>query len=154
MVDIGNKAPTFTLPASNGKDFVLENNTGDRGLALLFYPFAHSPVCTTELGFFNGISDELRGKGINIAAISTDSKFVQASWAKSEGFTFPLLSDYDRTVINAYGAVVDPGEGKTPFARRSVFIMDSEGTITYRWLSEAPPNEPDYDEVQAALNKL
>ena len=69
---------------------------------------------------------------------------------------FPLLCDYNREVVKMYGVFHEDFAGLKGYtaAKRSVFILDREGVIRYRWVSENPGVEPDYAEIEAELGKL
>jgi peroxiredoxin len=88
--------------------------------------------------------------------ISVDAPAANGAFAKANGLQFPLLSDWNRETIRAYDIVhVGLGgvEGYTS-AMRSVFILDKEGVVRYKWVAEQQGNEPNYDEVTKALNSF
>lgn len=81
--------------------------------------------------------------------ISADSAFSQSSFADEYGFEFDLLSDMGG---DAYGLQIDIGNlGLYGVAQRAVFVVNGDGEVTYAWVSDGPTNEPDYDEVQSAV---
>ncbi len=93
--------------------------------------------------------------GARVIGISVDMPYAQKAWADQHGLSFPLLSDYNREAVKAFG-VEDPNfaKGALPgVARRSVFVLDKDGRVTYRWLAEAPGIEPNYSEVEEAAGK-
>jgi len=154
MLCVGEKAPEFELPATKGETFSLAQETAGKNLLLAFYPFDWSPVCTNELGFLNTSVKDLRKKSVQVAAISVDSPFSHAAWAKAQKLAFPLLSDFNKDVCRAYGVLYDQYGGLKGFAKRSVFLIDPEQVVRYTWVSEDPANEPDYDELFAAVDRL
>ena len=94
---------------------------------------------------------EIRSLGAEIAAISVTSVFAQQAFAKSLGVDFPLLSDWNRQVTRAYGVQYDVWRGHEGIAKRSVFVIDREGTIRYRWVTDNALVLPDFDAAIAAI---
>jgi peroxiredoxin Q/BCP len=126
----GDKAPDFTLPDADGKPVSLSSYRG-RTVIVYFYPAASTPGCTKEACDFRDSLTALNGAGIDVVGISPDAPAKLAKFRDTEGLTFPLLSDVDRTVLTAYGAY---GE-KNSYGRiivgviRSTFVVDPDGTI-------------------------
>ena len=156
MLNVDDVAPDFDLPSTKGKDkrFRLAETLARKPVLLAFYPFDWSPVCTNELGFLNTSLDDFKAKGVAVAAISVDSEFCHAAWAKSEGLRLPLLSDFNKDVCRGYGVLYENYEGLKGFAKRSVLLIDKSGVIRYMWVSEDPGQEPDYDSIFAAVDAL
>ncbi len=88
--------------------------------------------------------------------IDVDAPFTNAAFAEKNGLNFPILSDYDRKAVRAYGIAHDDFAGLTGYtaAKRSVFVIDGSGTIRYAWVAPNPGVEPNYDEVKAAVAAL
>src|SRR5213082_3011272 len=107
---VGAKAPDFTLPTktSDGpKQITLSENFGKRNTLLAFFPMAFTSTCTTEMC---GISSDLSAYAEMNAAvygISGDNPFAQEAWARKEGITVPLLSDYEHKVVRFYDAIYE-----------------------------------------------
>jgi thioredoxin-dependent peroxiredoxin len=126
----GDPAPDFTLPDADGHDVSLSSFRGQR-VIVYFYPAAMTPGCTTQACDFRDNLAELNGQGITVLGISPDPPAKLARFRDKEGLTFPLLSDADHKVLEAYGAY---GEkklyGKTTVGViRSTFVVDPDGTI-------------------------
>lgn len=153
MVSIGEKAPDFTLPNQDLQQVSLSEFLG-KPTAIVFFPLAFSPVCTSELNSFSERIDRLVASGAHIVAISVDSPFVLKAFQEDHGFSFPLLSDFNKEVSKLYGVQHEELIGLRGVAMRSVFILDSEGVVRYKWISEDPHREPDYDEVLTKLEDL
>jgi len=85
-----------------------------------------------------------------------DSPFANKEFAAKNGLSFPLLSDITRDVIKQYDVVFNDLAGVKGFtvAKRSVFVIDRQGTIRYKWVAPEPKVEPNYAEVTAAVKKL
>ncbi len=153
---IGQKTPEFSLPDTEGNQRGLGEFVG-RSLALLaFFPFAFSGVCDKEMCVFRDGFGELVAPITQIVGISVDSVFTLKAFAQTYGLQFPLLSDYNRHVSRLYGVLQEPWVGFDygGAAKRSVFLLDKRGALRYKWITDAPANEPPYDEVSRAAAKL
>jgi peroxiredoxin len=82
-----------------------------------------------------------------------DAPFANAAFANKNGLGFPILSDYARQAVGAYGVAHDDFAGMPGYtaAKRSVFTVSENGTVTYEWVAPNPGVEPDYAAVKAAL---
>ena len=140
---IGDEAPDFTLRAQFGPDVRLSDFRGRKAVALLFFPFAFTGVCTGEL---SGVRDRLADFmtfDTEVLALSCDSVYALRSFAETEGLNFPLLSDYwpHGAVASAY-EVFDSVKGAP---RRSSYVVDMDGRL--RWsVHNANPDGRDLDE--------
>ncbi|HET9841749.1 MAG TPA: thioredoxin-dependent thiol peroxidase [Nocardioides sp.] len=126
----GDLAPDFTLPADDGRTVSLADSRGRRTI-VYFYPAAMTPGCTTQACDFTDSLSSLQAQGYDVLGISPDSPTKLAKFRERDGLTITLLSDADRSVMNAYGAF---GEkklyGKTvEGVLRSTFVVDEEGKI-------------------------
>ncbi len=126
----GDKAPDFTLPDADGKLVSLSSLRGQR-VIVYFYPAAMTPGCTKQACDFRDSLDSLAAAGVAVLGISPDKPEKLARFRERDGLTFPLLSDPDRQVLQAYGAY---GEKKlygkvTIGVIRSTFVIDAEGKI-------------------------
>ena len=126
----GDAAPDFTLPAADGTTVSLEQYRGRR-VILYFYPAAMTPGCTKQACDFRDSLTELNGAGLDVLGISPDKPAKLAKFRDKEGLTFPLLSDADKDVLNAWGAFGEKQMyGKTVTGViRSTFVIDPEGKI-------------------------
>lgn len=97
---------------------------------------------------------EIREQGAEILAIAVTATFSQQAFAASLGVDFPLLSDWERTVCTDYGVRYDVWKGHTGVAKRSVFVLDGEGIVRYRWVTDDALVLPDFDVVVTALRAL
>ena len=152
--NIGDRAPDFELPDPDMKPRKLSEFRGKKTI-LAFFPAAESPVCTAEMCALRDSLDSLRDLGANVVGISVDGPFANKFFVQNRHLNFPVLSDYRREVIRKYGIVMNrlgPLEGYDA-AKRSVFILDENGKVIYRWVSDNPLVEPNYDEIKDALKK-
>ncbi|MGW4640003.1 thioredoxin-dependent thiol peroxidase [Sphaerisporangium sp. NPDC004334] len=126
----GDAAPDFTLPDSEGEATSLESFRGKR-VILYFYPAAMTPGCTKQACDFRDSLASLTGAGFVVLGVSKDTPQKLAKFAERDGLTFPLLSDPELAVHQAYGAY---GE-KTMYGRttvgvlRSTFVIDADGKV-------------------------
>jgi peroxiredoxin len=152
--NIGDRAPDFELPDPDMKPRKLSEFRGKKTI-LAFFPAAESPVCTAEMCALRDSLDSLRDLGANVVGISVDGPFANKFFVQNRHLNFPVLSDYRREVIKKYGIVMNrlgPLEGYDA-AKRSVFILDENGKVIYRWVSDNPLIEPNYNEIKDALKK-
>jgi len=126
----GDTAPDFTLPDADGKPVSLADYRGRR-VVVYFYPAAGTPGCTKQACDFRDSLAELNGAGLEVLGISPDKPAKLAKFRDKEGLTFPLLSDADKDVLNAWGTFGEKQMyGKTVTGViRSTFVVDPEGKI-------------------------
>jgi peroxiredoxin Q/BCP len=126
----GDPAPDFTLPDADGNEVSLADLRGKR-VIVYFYPAASTPGCTKQACDFRDNLTELESQNLAVLGISPDKPAKLAKFRDAQSLTFPLLSDPERTVLEAYGAF---GEkklyGKTTVGViRSTFVIDAEGKV-------------------------
>lgn len=129
-LEAGQKAPAFTLTDQDGSPVSLGDYAG-QNVIVYFYPAAMTPGCTKEACDFRDNLNSLRASGYQVIGISKDAPAQNKKFQEQEGLNFPLLSDEDLTVHNAYGAY---GEkklyGKTVTGViRSTFVVDPDGSV-------------------------
>lgn len=154
-VRVGDKAPDVALVNRDRQPVRLSELLG-QPIVLVFFPAAFSAVCTREMCTFRDDLKKFEDVGAQVAGISVDAPYAQKAFAEQQGLTFPLLSDFNRQAVQGFG-IEDPkfAKGLLPgVAKRSVFVLDRDGTVAYRWVSDDPAVEPNYAEVQAALQRL
>jgi peroxiredoxin len=99
---------------------------------------------------------DLEKYGAEVIGISVDGPFANKMFGQNHHINFPLLSDYKRQVINNYGIVMKDLGPLTDYnaAKRSIFILDKDQKVQYRWVSDNPLIEPNYDEIKQVLKTL
>ncbi|MGD7786800.1 thioredoxin-dependent thiol peroxidase [Propionibacteriaceae bacterium Y1700] len=122
-------APAFSLPDADGQTVSLADFAGGR-VVVYFYPAALTPGCTTQAIDFTGAYDELKSGGVEVVGISPDPVEKLAKFRDKEGIAIPLLSDEDKSVLNAYAAF---GERvlygkKVEGVIRSTFVIDVDAS--------------------------
>ena len=149
-VDVGAMAPDFTLPNQDRQPVTLSALKG-RPVVLAFFPAAFSSVCTTELCTFRDQMGTLGKANAEVLGISVDTFFTLKAFQDSQKLTFPLLSDFNKTVIRDYGVFNEDMIGMKGIAKRAVFVIDKDGRVKYREVLEDARNEPDYAKALAAV---
>ncbi|MFG6502746.1 thioredoxin-dependent thiol peroxidase [Microbacterium sp. P05] len=126
----GSPAPDFTLLDQDGKPVSLHDFRGERVIAY-FYPAAMTPGCTTQACDFRDSLSSLQGAGYTVLGISRDAPDKLREFREHDGITFPLLSDPDHAVHDAYGAWGEKQNyGKTiTGVLRSTFVLSEDGTV-------------------------
>ena len=134
MLEVGNKAPSFTLTGDDGKEYSLDQFKGKKVL-LYFYPKDNTPGCTKEACSLRDWNDEIIKRGVRIIGVSKDSIQSHNKFREKYGLNFILLSDPEKTIHIAYDAW---GEkklyGKISLGTiRKTFLIDEEGNIEKIW---------------------
>ena len=154
MLEPGDTAPaiTATRGTSDHESFELEAVLGEGPVVLAFFPGAFTPPCRNELLAFQEHLADFEDAGATVLGISADSPFSQGAFKEENGIEFDLVSDMGGDAIRAYDLEIDiPDLGLHGIANRAVFVLDSDGVVTYRWVADDPTNEPDYEAVLDAV---
>jgi glutaredoxin-dependent peroxiredoxin len=149
-VDVGSKAPDFTLMNQDREPVTLSGQSG-HPVVLAFFPAAFSSVCTKELCTFRDSLARLNAAQAQVYGISVDTFFTLKAFQQDQKLTFPLLSDFNKTVIRDYNVFNEDMIGLKGIAKRAVFVIDKNGVVRHREVLEDARNEPDYGKVLAAV---
>jgi len=130
---VGDKAPEFTLPASNGDTLSLSDYKGVKRVVLYFYPKDNTPGCTKEACSFRDYLEEIELENTVVLGVSGDSLKSHQKFIDKYGLNFPLLSDEDHSVAEAYGAWGEKSMyGKTYFGMiRKTFVIGTDGRLEH-----------------------
>ena len=150
---VGQKAPEFKLMNDKREEVTLSSQKG-HPVVLAFFPAAFTGVCTKELCTFRDSMAKLNSAKATVYGISVDTSFSLAAFKKEQNLNFPLLSDFNKEVIQAYGVFNPDMIGLKGIAKRSTFVIDKDGVVRYAEILEDARNEPNYDKVFEALSKL
>jgi len=150
-LQIGDNAPDFKLFSSDLKEVSLADFKGQK-LVLQFFPMAFTGVCTTQLctmrdsfGFYEGMNAAVLG-------ISVDSPFTLAKFKEEQFYQFPLLSDFNKEMSAAYGAIYEEfAFNLKGVSKRAAFVIDEEGKIIYAEVLESAGDLPDFNAIKAVL---
>jgi glutaredoxin-dependent peroxiredoxin len=154
MAATGDTAPDFTakLARDDPEDFTLSEHLDDAPIVLAFFPGAFTPPCTNEMVAFQDDLDRYTQAGGTLYGVSADSAFSQKAFRDEYDLDFDLISDMDGEIIDSYGLGIDIADlGLYGISNRAVFVINSEGEIAYSWVADDPTNEPDYDELEDAI---
>ena len=151
-LNVGDTAPNFELPDTELKLRTLDEFKGKK-IVLTFIVAASSPVCETELCTLRDSWQEIADTGAQIVAISNDGPFANKAFAEKHNFNFPLLGDYNSKTISDYDILMKDLLHIKDYnaAKRSVFVIMEDGKIGYKWVSEDPLKEPNYEEIKNFL---
>ncbi|MEL6636554.1 MAG: peroxiredoxin [Bacteroidota bacterium] len=153
-VTVGDKAPNFTLRAFDKSEVSLEDYRG-KNVVLLFFPLAFTGVCTTELCTMRDDIASYNNTNAQVLAVSVDSLFTLEKFREDQKLNFPLLSDFNKNVAQAYGSLYEDFVlDMKGVAKRSAFVIDKEGIIRYAEVLESAGDLPNFDQVKATLASL
>jgi len=147
----GDEAPDFALRDQEGRTVALESFRG-RKVLVYFYPKADTPGCTTQSCAVRDAREELAGVGVGVLGISPDEPQDQAAFDVKYSLGFPLLSDPDHAVADAWGVWGEKSMyGKTYMGVvRAAFLVDEVGRIEQAWYKVSPGDT--VPNVRAALS--
>jgi peroxiredoxin len=150
-IETGQAAPDFALKDQTGEERSLASYRGQPVL-VVFYPFTFTGVCEGELCRLRDDYGTFEDAGVQVLAISCDTRHAQRVWAEQQGWTFPVLSDFwpHGEVAKAYG-VFNEALG---CANRATFLIDADGNVADTFASDelGTPREPErYAEALAKL---
>ena len=125
---VGDTAPDFTLPSTQGKPVKLSDFRGKKNVVLAFYPAAFTGGCTKEMTAYGADLAKFETADTQVFGVSTDNSPSQKKFGESVNATFPMLSDFTkREVSKEYGVLMaDRG-----IANRATFVIDKEGKIQH-----------------------
>jgi glutaredoxin-dependent peroxiredoxin len=152
---VGEKAPDFTLPDTDMKPRSLKEFQGQK-VVLAFFVGAFTGVCTKEMCAFRDSMARLIDLKAQVIGISVNDPFSNKGFAEKNRLTFPILSDVNREVINAYNLVFPDFAGLKGYtvAKRSIFVLDRKGIVRYTWITEDPSVEPNYEKIEQVLSEI
>jgi peroxiredoxin Q/BCP len=142
---VGQSAPDFRLEGTGSRTYSLSDYAG-KTLILAFYPGDFTPVCTKQFCSYREDGDRIESLGVEMVGISPQSVESHERFAEQHGLMVPLLSDPGKRVARAYG-VVGPGG----FIRRSIFLIDGEGTVRYRHVALFGLRYQDVGDLERAI---
>jgi len=125
-------------------------------IVLAFFPGAFTSVCTKEMCTFRDSIQALNSLNAQVVGISVNDPFTNKAFAEANKLQFPILSDYTRETVRKYNVFHDNFAGLAGYtaAKRSVFVLDDDGIVRYRWVSDDPGKQPDYDAIKKVLAEI
>lgn len=161
MVNVGDEAPDFTAPMAGGaayddiERFTLSEAVESGPVVLAFVPAAFTRGCTAELCSFHESLSSFEALDARVYGVSVDLPFSQNVWLAEEEINVPMLSDWDHLIIRQYDVVREDVRGILETAERSVFVVEADGRVTYRWVRDG--ENPDFEalvaDVRAAVEE-
>lgn len=153
-IEVGQKAPDFTLYDSGKKQVSLAELKG-QNVMLLFFPLAFTSTCTKELcsirdniAWYNNVNAKVFG-------ISVDALHTLARFKEDQKLNFTLLSDFNKEVSTAYGSIYEMfGYNMKGVSKRSAFVIDKEGIIRYAEVLDNASEVPNFEAIQQTLTGL
>jgi peroxiredoxin len=153
-LQIGDKAPGFSLIADDKSEVSLQNYEG-KNVVVLFFPLAFTGVCTTELCSMRDNIAQYNDLNAQILAISVDSPFTLEKFKAEQNLNFPLLSDFNKETSAAYGSIYEDFVlNMKGVSKRSAFVVDKEGVIRYAEVLDNAGELPNFEAIQQTLKAL
>ncbi|MCW4024285.1 MAG: redoxin domain-containing protein [Candidatus Bathyarchaeota archaeon] len=155
QVEVGDKAPDFILPDTEMKMRSLKEFLGEK-VVLAFFVSAFTSTCTQEACSFRDSMSRLTDMKAQVIGISVNDPFSNKAFSEKNRLPFPVLSDHTRETIRAYGLEMPDFAGLKGYsvAKRSIVIIDKDGIVQWMWVSENSEVEPDYEQVQKAVEQV
>lgn len=153
-IQVGSPAPAFTLHNSEKEEVSLSDYKG-KNVVLLFFPLAFTSVCTDELCHMRDNIATYSGLNAEILAVSVDSPFTLEKFKADQQLNFPLLSDFNKSASQAYGALYENFVfGMKGVSKRAAFVIDKEGVVRYAEVLDNAGNLPNFEAVKETLSGL
>jgi peroxiredoxin Q/BCP len=162
-VDVGDAAPDFELPGSDGKTFKLSEHRG-KNVVLAFYPGDATTVCTAQFCSYRDNGERIDQLGAEVIGISPQSVDSHERWVEEQELNVPLLADEDLAVSKSYGVtgwlgplarfteLKDVPGGR--YIQRAIFVIDGDGIVRYRHVSRTGSTFQTVDDLEQAVAAL
>src|SRR4051794_15297716 len=162
-VDVGDAAPDFELPGSDGKAFKLSEHRG-KNVVLAFYPGDATTVCTKQFCSYRDNSERIDELDAEVIGISPQSVDSHERWVEEQELNVPLLADEDLAVSKSYGVtgwlgplarfteLKDAPGGR--YIQRAIFVIDADGIVRYRHVSRTGSTFQTVDDLEQAVAAL
>jgi len=145
--DVGERAPDFELPSTQGP-IRLSDRLAKSAVLLVFYPGDDTPVCTRQLCDYRDNLSAFRNLGVDVVAVNPQALASHASFAEKHDLPFPLCADEDKSVCKAYGAT-----GLLGMTKRALFLVGRDGTVRYQKV-DLPIFRRTADELRGVIDGL
>jgi peroxiredoxin len=149
MIEVGARAPDFTLSDQDGNEVSLSDFRG-RSVLLVFYPMDFSPVCTDQLTLYKPILGDLASKDVTMLGISVDHAFAHKAFQQQLGVDTPLLADFQPRgkVARDYGVFIE----ERGHNQRALVLVGPEGTVEWAHQAPTPLDIPGAELIVEALS--
>jgi len=153
-IEIGQKAPDFTLYASDKSKVTLSELKG-KNVLLLFFPLAFTSTCTEELCSVRDNIAWYNNVNASVFGISVDTLHTLAKYKQEQQLNFTLLSDFNKDVSRAYDTIYEQfGYNMKGVSKRSAFVIDKEGIVRYAEVLENAGLIPDFTAINKTLEQM
>ncbi len=154
-IEVGQKPPDFQLHDQDKKQRASKDFLGKKTV-LAFFPGAFTSVCTREMCTLRDSMATLNSLNAQVVGISVNDPFTNKAFAEANRLQFPLLSDYARETVKKFNVFHSDFAGLKGYtaAKRSIFVLDDRGIVRYKWVSDDPGKEPNYDEIKSAVARI
>lgn len=159
-VEVGDKAPGFTLPGTGERNYSLSDYAG-QNLILAFYPGDDTRVCTEQFCSYRDEGDRLDELNATVLGISPQSVDSHERWMREKRLNVPLLADEDLSVAKSYGVVGWasplaklvglPATRGGSFVQRAIFLIDADGIVRHRNVSKTGAKFQGVDDLEKAV---
>lgn len=150
-IQVGQMAPDFSLYNTEKKEIKLSDLRGKK-VIIHFFPQAFTGTCTTQLCTMRDNMSYYTNLNAVVLGISVDSVFTLAKFKETESYNFDLLSDFNKEVSRLYGAIYEDWIlNMKGVAKRSAFVIDESGVVTYAEVLESAGDLPDFNKIQEAV---
>ncbi len=155
-IEIGQKAPDFSLYDSAKDKLTLSSFAGNKNVLLLFFPQAFTGVCTKELCAVRDDIGKYDNDNVQVCGISVDSVFTLAKFKEEQQYNYPLLSDFNKDVSRLYQVLYESftDMDMKGVSKRSAFIIDKKGIVQYAEVLENAGQVPDFKAIDEKLTSL
>ena len=162
MVEVGETVPDFTVPMAGGEayndlePFTLSEALGEGPIVLAFFPAAFTSGCTDEMCAFRDAMAGFEALDARVYGVSVDLPFALNVWIRDHDLGFPMLSDWDHELVHLFDVVYDDMYGMLEVAQRSVFVLDEDGVVAWKWVRDGdnPEFGPFVEEVREEVAAL
>jgi len=162
-IDVGDRAPDFELPGTGERTYRLADYAG-QNLILAFYPGDDTRVCTQQFCSYRDEGERIDELGAEVLGISPQSLDSHERWMHEQSLKVPLLADEDLEIAKRYGVVGWasplaklvglPTTGGGHFVKRSIFLIDGEGTVRHRHVSQTGATFQGVEDLERAVATL
>ena len=147
---VGELAPDFTLPSTEGRDVTLSSLRGERSVLLAFFPLAFTSTCTAEMCAFGDDYDAFASKQVVVFPISVDSVPTLKEYKAKYAMQVELLSDFRREVCKLYDVFLE----ERFYSKRAYFLIDREGIVRWAHVEKNPSHRRENAEILEQIARL
>ena len=156
MIRVGQRAPNSILPGAAAGTIETHgiSEYTDRGWAvvLVFYPFDFHPACTDQWCSLRDADWLTLLDDVVVLGVGADGAYAHREYADKHNIQFPLLSDTDGQVSQAYGVLTEEFENHRDVPSRATFVVDPDRIVQFAWSARSPDEQPDLDALREATN--